>query len=393
MEQVASDVVKTNYVKILNKNLLHKGFQYKEGLNVDKNPIDKRFDVDSKGLHFTDFANFHKFLTYGMLITDVEVSEGTEIYKDKTGTKYKAERIIISNIRQIKHLPEWNNLEFCLKAVEASPVALQYVVNFTDENYISIVRKDGLLLQYIPCPNRTAEICLEAVRQNGLSLEFVPNNFTVNIYQEICLDAVQQNGLALEYIDCDDFHKILDADKDSVINEKCTEDDIYDSSEGYKMYNYVCFKAVQQDGLALEFVSSESVTVELCLAAVQQNGHALQFVPDKMQTKKVCLAAVQQTDDALILVPDKLRNEQIILAAVQQNGLQLANISDKLRNDRIYLAAVQQNGLALKYISELLQTKEICLEAVNQNAEAFKYVSNKLINIKVDAGTIIVKFK
>ena len=44
-------------------------------------------------------------------------------------------------------------------------------------------------------------------------------------------------------------------------------------------------------------------TVELCLAAVQQNGLALQYI--KEQTLELCLAAVKQNNHALKLVWDE----------------------------------------------------------------------------------------
>lgn len=40
---------------------------------------------------------------------------------------------------------------------------------------LKYVKKNGLLLEVIPIPNRTPEICLEAVKQNKKAFAFIPN--------------------------------------------------------------------------------------------------------------------------------------------------------------------------------------------------------------------------
>ena len=50
-----------------------------------------------------------------------------------------------------------------------------------------------------------------------------------------------------------------------------------------------CLKAVNQSGLALQFVKDQ--TEEICLAAVKEETLALQYVKD--QTPEICLAAIE----------------------------------------------------------------------------------------------------
>jgi hypothetical protein len=71
------------------------------------------------------------------------------------------------------------------------------------------------------------------------------------------------------------------------------------------------------------------LTIKAALAAVQQNGVALQYVPEALRTEAVALAAVQQNGWALQLVPEALRTEAVALAAVQQDGWALEYVLDK----------------------------------------------------------------
>ena len=88
------------YFKILNISLNHHGFQYKEGLNIDILPFNPHGDCEPGGLYFTDKEHIFEYIDFGTLIADVEVPDDAQVYKN--GTKWKADRIILSNIRHIK---------------------------------------------------------------------------------------------------------------------------------------------------------------------------------------------------------------------------------------------------------------------------------------------------
>jgi hypothetical protein len=135
----------------------------------------------------------------------------------------------------------------------------------------------------------------------------------------------------------------------------------------------LCIAAVQQDGLALEYVKEQ--TPELCLAAVQQNGCALRHVDE--QTPELCLAAVQQDGCALEYV--KKRTPELCMAAVQQNGHALKFV--KKQTPELCLTAVQQNGWALHYVKK--QSPELCIAAVRQNSRALEYVKYPKIRLTI----------
>ncbi len=186
----------------------------------------------------------------------MKVPPGTEIYADSDSGnnlqyKWKASRIIISNIRPIKSLPEWYNLDFCLSAIKRNRMALQYF-NAVDGNHFDsedykivcslLLKQSGLNLRYVPY--QTEEIVLTAVRQNGHALQYVPIE---SHSEEIYLEAVKQNGYCLEH----------------VVN---------------RTFN-ICLEAVKQNGNALQLVPIELQNELICLEAVKQNKNALQYVP------------------------------------------------------------------------------------------------------------------
>ncbi len=189
------------YVKILNESMLHNRFEYKLGLNTDHIPFNPSGSCEPGGLYFTDLNNFYKFLEYGTLIADVEVPEGVEIYADPDGDKWKAPSIIISNIRLINDLPQWNDYAFWLSAVQRDEngYVLYHVPEKlkTGEICLAVVRQTGLALEDVPEKLKTEEICLIAIQQDWEALAYVPEDM---ITEEICLVAVQQNREALEFV-------------------------------------------------------------------------------------------------------------------------------------------------------------------------------------------------
>ncbi len=164
------------YVKILNEYMQHYHFKYKLGLNTDDIPFDPSGSCKPGGLYFTNLDNSYKFLNHGDLIADVEVPKGVEIYADPDGDKWKAPSIIISNIRKVSELPQWNDLGFCTAAVRLHGFALKYVPEKlkTKEICLSAVQNNARIVKFIPIDMRTKAICLIAVQKNWETLEFVP---------------------------------------------------------------------------------------------------------------------------------------------------------------------------------------------------------------------------
>ena len=206
------------FYKVLESNLNHHSFQFKEGLNVDSVPFNPFGDCGPGGLYFTDkinVLNWASQLSYTK-VADVTVPDDARVIQGKN--KWKADRLILSNIRSIE----------------------KFVLELTESELLQSVKQNGRSLQFIK--DQTEELCLEAVKQNGMALRFVKDQTVA-----LCIEAVKQNGLALQYV-----------------------------KEQIPM---MCLEAVKQDGLALVHVKKQSETI--CLEAVKQNGRALQYVEDQ----------------------------------------------------------------------------------------------------------------
>jgi antitoxin component YwqK of YwqJK toxin-antitoxin module len=71
----------------------------------------------------------------------------------------------------------------------------------------------------------------------------------------------------------------------------------------------LCFIAVKQHGILLEYVPDEVMSEELCLEAVKQDGKAIKYVPEKLITKELCFEAVKINSWAIDYVPKDLQDE------------------------------------------------------------------------------------
>jgi hypothetical protein len=143
--------------------------------------------------------------------------------------------------------------------------------------------------------------------------------------------------------------------------------------------------AVQQSGLALEFVAVQDR--DIVLAAVRQSGSALEYASAALRADRaIVLAAVQQNGSALQYAASALKaDSEIVLAAVRQNGSALQYAALFLHaDDDIVMAAVQQNGLALEFACfRLIHDENIVFAAAQQNWKALEFASRVADNFKL----------
>jgi len=214
-----------SYVKLTTKDCIHNGYQYKEGLNHLNGKFNNQNMCCSGGLYFCSKDDFSKWMFYNnnmmYYIWDVELCKDSKIVN--MGDQLKTDKFILKNKRII-----WSDEELCK----------------------SVVKRNGLYLQYVKPEIITEEMCILAVKRNGLSLQYVKPEIMT---KEIAKSAVQKNGYALEYV------------KPELID--------------YEM----CILAVKNYGLALEYVKPEFMTKEIFKFAIQQNKHILQYVDKKFK--------------------------------------------------------------------------------------------------------------
>lgn len=98
------------YFKILKENLIHHGFTYKEGLNVDIKPFDPTPGCKG-GLFFADEEHILEFCDYGTQITEVIIPGGEEVVK--VNTKYKVHQMMLGKIRDLWTVETFTWLSEC----------------------------------------------------------------------------------------------------------------------------------------------------------------------------------------------------------------------------------------------------------------------------------------
>ena len=89
------------YYKITNKDEIHRGLQYKTGLNVDIQTFNPTGDCQDGGIYFAR-EDILSFLSYGLWIREVMLPKDARIYKNPgTPEKWKADKVILGQRRKI----------------------------------------------------------------------------------------------------------------------------------------------------------------------------------------------------------------------------------------------------------------------------------------------------
>ena len=219
------------YFKILNTKMNHHGFQYKEGLNIDTVPFNPKGDCEPGGLYFTDEEHIIDYLSFGTLIANVEIPFDAQIYKN--GTSWKADKIIISNIRPIT----------------------EFELSLSPSELIKYIGQYDFMLQFVKEKDQTPELCLLSVMQNGYNIKFVKKQTP-----ELCFTAINQNGFAIKYV-----------------REQTPE---------------LCLLAVKQSFRTLQYIRER--TPELCLEALKQNSLALWFLSEAVIRDKIKIGTMME---------------------------------------------------------------------------------------------------
>jgi len=223
------------FYKILREDLTHHGFTYQPGLNVDTKPFEPCARCFG-GLYFSDLEHIARYLEYGDLVARVTVPPDAHFIQEKPG-KFKADRVILSDLQPWRDWDLWNDATFVEHAVQQDAMVLEHVQHQTPELCLAAVQQDGLALQHVQ--HQTPELCLAAMQENGCALQYVKNQT-----REICLVAVQQDGHALQHVK--------------------------------NQTREICLVAMQQHISALQYVQHP----EICLAAIRQNPIARFYVKD-----------------------------------------------------------------------------------------------------------------
>ena len=153
------------------------------------------------------------------------------------------------------------------------------------DEYLAMVRQDGMSLVEVPDLSKNYDICLAAVKNNRHAFQFVPENLAS---AEVCVASL-------------DYLWIYSHEPYKHIPYEVLHSDCFWDLAEQRLY----IDAVKFSGTKLELVPEDNRTQEVCLIAVQRWGRALQFVPEIFKTPELCLSAILQDNRAIKYVPRK----------------------------------------------------------------------------------------
>lgn len=134
------------YCKVLNSNFNQKGYQYNEGLNVLDKPFESTGSCVPGGLYFTNIENIFKFINYGIYLVKVTVPVDAQMVKDPDNDKWRADKIIISDKKDLRQI---DTIKYLIENGANIKRDYHFVIDFTINNglhdileYILTICKD-----------------------------------------------------------------------------------------------------------------------------------------------------------------------------------------------------------------------------------------------------------
>lgn len=224
------------FYKLLRVDLTHQGHVYKEGLNVDHIRFDPTGFCKPGGLYYTSYEWIGRwYCREWPLIADVTLPPDALVYPESCGTKWKADRLVLSNIRPLS--------DFLVEQSE------QQLITWLQQ----VIRNDSSLLQHIK--RQTPAICRVAIEMDPYAIQWLHEQT-----DDLCRQAVARRCCSLEFV-----------------KNQTPE---------------IIALAMDRAPGAFSYVRPEQRTPELCLRAVQLHGACLQWVDN--QTRALCEIAVKK---------------------------------------------------------------------------------------------------
>lgn len=359
------------YYKVINRDFCHNSFQYKHGLNIDTKPFST--DLRNKsGLYFTNRECICRFLNYGYYVCEVKILPDTIVINchEKDEMKWKASQI---------WLDLDNRIPFCnfpwTYEENMKDVRLQKYLTFdpllwyeNKEKMSTLYRQ--LSLQYVPSPPE--DLCILILQQKKRKDE---NQLQYIEWQtkNICKVAVENNGMALQFVkDIFNTHEIMLI---AVTSDGMALQFVPDE---YRK-KHICETAIiSSKGMALPFVKDQEIYKQLIPKALQMSeGHAITFIQNTLLTPELCMEAVKLKWYNLQHIPTRFLSNEMFLLAIKQNGLAIKFINHTHQTSELAYLAVSKSFLAFEYINQNCLTPEICMEVVKQNGSFLRYIPEK----------------
>jgi hypothetical protein len=147
-------------------------------------------------LYYTDFEHVPKWWAadYWPLIADVTLPPDARVYAEPCGTKWKADRLVLSNIRPLdKFLAELDEATLINQMLARNGIMLEHVHKQTDAMCLAAVLNTRWALHYVH--NQTDAICMAAVQRDAMALVHVRNQT-----EAICRAALARNPNVKQFV-------------------------------------------------------------------------------------------------------------------------------------------------------------------------------------------------
>lgn len=422
----------SSFFKITNKDeTVGLSYYLKDGLNEIE--LKQNLQYVHGGLKFFDINNLlfgMRFLCDYKFIRKVEIPDDAIVFISEK--EYLSNKIILKDKILIEDLEMWNNIDFCIKAMEIdykllkfmknhlnivdmktflnNPNIIEYIKEPSNEMCLLAIKHSPFLIKYIKNPN--LEMCIMAMKKSVYSLKYIDN-----IDPLILMELVKINPQAIEHIVCQTKEMCIEAIKKSPSVIKyinLLDNDLFELAfdltpnalsnipDDYKTLE-MCIKAVQYDSNLLQYVPEKYINENIVTDAITKCGKSIRFV--KNPSDNLCFKALENdlssinyiknpTDEMYLMVSKvfpyllnkikdktKIKDEQDLCKLIE---LFPNNITDIIKpSEKLSLIAVKKSGNILKYIDN--QTDEICMVSVQYYPDTLEFVKNQTDEICIVA--------
>lgn len=284
------------FYKILNIDMVHYGFKYKVGENIDILAFNPKGYCSQGGLYFIEFRYIPYWWFYGSYIATINIDENEDVWNEIN--KFKAHKINILKIQTMIDFLKDLTKEELNELLDLNDVELSYnfIHNPTEENCIKVLELNGNYIKFIE--NQTEKICLEAIKQNPYTIRFVKNQT-----DNICFEAIKYNPYVIKFITEQKDSYCYMALKENYIVIK------YIKNLTFEILQY----ATTINKNALYFV--KNLDFDLAIRVIKSNKELLKLLPFNMQYKIKCLLdeelKIQIKKFVIELVKNAIKNVKI----------------------------------------------------------------------------------
>jgi len=277
------------------------------------------------------------------------------------------DKYILDKIVPLCDLEEWEDEEFCFKAVNCNPHALAHVKNQTEELCMQAASSYPDIIQYIR--NLTYEFCLRVVSKYSVRINLLPKEY---LTYELCLASIKtSNNVRFIPLELLTEELCLTACK----THACNIMFIPPSKQTYEIAELVL---ENKDFDLLKHIFVDLLDYNLCLRAVRNMVLNLKHTPDKFKTYDMCLQAVKKAG-VLRYVLDKFIDYNMCIESVKGDPLNIEYIPDCFQTEELCWQAVKKQPSVIRYVKN--QTEELCLLAIADYKDNYLHCDKKFTNV------------